>query len=189
MIKKFQRILSRLKNDRLFFLRFICLLICLDFVSFLSLSSISIIHFWNPLHFLKTPAVDERPTLELFYPTAFTLNGTDNAQGGKRALIKVPQKVHQDKKEKDAGNVHLARNIEWVIQELVLGGDNIRVREAIKSKNIIRYLWVYRNELIVHLDQQEWEKVDPKEKNTIRESIRSSVMENFSRIKKVRWAL
>ncbi len=181
----------KLYSSRLFFIRFVATILCLDFISFISLASIDVTYFLNPFHFMSAPPIDQRVQLMTFYPPAFSIKKKDQ-QSDYRGLIAVNQKVYQQnfsKKTIFSIEEKLSQNINLLIHELTIGVNNIRVKRAIKNKNLIRKIWIYEENLIIHLDKGLWNQLNIEEKTIIKDSIFLSVTENFSEIKDIVWTL
>ncbi len=188
LIKKIQ---NRLYTDRLFFIRFIAIIICLDFISFISLASINLNYFLNPLHFMHPPPIDNRPSLKMFYLSEFFLT-KEPARNNEERLVEVNQRVYQKdflKKNELFNNQKNSENIRYLIHELAMGTNNITIKRIIKQKKMVRYIWIYKQHLIIHLNYNLWKKINHNEKDLIKDSIRLSVMANFKEIKKIIWTL
>ena len=188
LFHKFQK---RIYGDRLFSLQLVAIIICLDFLSFIMLASIDVTYFLNPFHFLSSPPVDERVPLKMFYPPTFSLKKKDQ-QGNSRGLISINQKVYQQNfsnKIKLSTKEKLLKNIELLIHELTIGVNDIRVKRAIKNKHLIQKVWIYNENLIIHLNKKLWSKLSVNEKTLIKDSLFLSITENFAKIKDIIWTL
>ena len=187
----FHKLQKKIYSDRLFSLQLVAVIICLDFLSFITLASIDVTYFLNPFHFLSSPPVDERVQLKMFYPPAFSLKKQDQ-QGDSRGLISINQKVYQknfSNKIKLNTKEKLFKNIELLIHELTIGVSDIRVKRAIKNKNLIQKIWIYNENLIIHLNNKLWSKLNVNEKTLIKDSLFLSITGNFATIKDIIWTL
>ena len=170
----------RLHVDKLYRLRFIATLICLNFVALVSLLDIKLHIFFDPLKFLEKPAIDTRKTLILFYiPT-----GLEASYPPKSKLIPIPKKVYQISKGHPEDI--LRENAKLIIQELMYEPDSLRAKKVIQKNDIIKYIWVWDRTLIVHLNESEWNKIPLKNRRLIQNSIRKSVLKNLE-LKEVFW--
>ncbi|MES0488813.1 MAG: hypothetical protein ABUK01_02405 [Leptospirales bacterium] len=71
--------IEKLKTDRLFLLRFIMVLVCLDTISVMVLARVSPIQFINVAKFLSIPAPDTRELVTLYYPKSIRINEDKDA--------------------------------------------------------------------------------------------------------------
>ena len=192
-LRFFTKQIEKIKSDRLYFIRFLLTALCINFVAFTSLSSINLLSFINPFIFLKGHIIDQRNKMLLFYPPAFSFQKKEEANS--QELTKVKQKVYQKKLSSQELNVkdeafkqELLNNIKYMIQELNIGSESLEGKKVIKNMHLIQYLWLYEKNLVIHLNQKLWEKINKKEQDLIKKSIESSMNANFSTIKEVIWA-
>ena len=178
----FNRYSHRLQVDRLYRLRFIATLICLNFVAIVSLLDINFRIFFEPLKFLERPAIDRRKLLTLFYiPT-----GLEPHYEQKNKLIPIPKKVYQV--SKGHPDDILRENAELIIQELIYEPDSLRAKKVIHRNDLIKYIWTWDQTLIVHFNELEWNKLSPRNRSLIQSSIKKSVLKNLE-LREVLWAL
>ena len=170
----------KLHTDKLYRLRFIATLICLNFVALVFLLDIKLNMFLVPLQFWEEPAIDRRKLLILFYiPT-----GLEPSYEQKNKLIPIPKKVHQVSKGHPEDT--LRENAKLIIQELMYEPDSLRAKKVIPGNDLIQYIWVWNKALIVHFNGSEWNRLSLKNRKLIQNAIKKSVLKNLE-LRKVFW--
>ena len=173
----------KLYINKLHRLRFICVLICLDFIALVSLSGASLNQFLNPLQFLERPATDRRDVLVLYYLPTFGV-GSSNDQI--KNLIPVQRRVHQFK---EGHPEHILReNAKLIIQELRYEPDSLKAKKVIKDNGLVKYIWVWDRTLIVHFNGSKWSKIPEKNRLLIQNSIKKSIIKNLN-VQKIVWSV
>lgn len=197
---------ERLK-DRLFTFRLLAVVLCLDFIAFVSLSNSNPLQLLNPLKFLQANPTDNRTATKMWFPRTINLLGLIPADPTKKTelnqikpdfqpeqhVLVVEKKIISRTGYKpgyapndtDISFAHLLLN------ELILGPgegkDALKASGFIKDREFIKYLWKQNDSLVIHARLSTWKQLTELDKKIAEHCITKTLTENIPSVKNVRF--
>lgn len=203
--EKIAYIEERLK-DRLFTFRLLAVVLCLDFIAFVSLSNFNPLQMLNPLKFLQANPTDKRGHAKMWFPRTINLQGLLPSDAATKAattpekaeflpeqhVLLVEKKIaSRDKYKPDFAptNADIAR-ANLLLHELILGpGEGKEALKAsgfIKDREFIKYIWQQNDTIIIHARENTWKQLTDLEKKIADYCITKTITENIPTAKNVR---
>lgn len=157
--------------SKVFILRLFITILLLDFIAFMSLSSLSPFELLNPFHFLKIKPQEERTYITLYLPSSLSLQEENLLEVQEKAL-QLPVRDSEDSEK-------IIFNARQILTQLELGAQNLKTRRIFQSQNNFLFLWHYQRGLVVKVNHENWKKMTAREQELAREAIVKTLMANL----------
>jgi len=178
----FRNYFTKSEGEGLYYFRVFAFFLWFNIIAVLVFADLPLFTIVNPLRFLDSPPQDTRQTLVLYYPVDIDLSGL-TSEHGERQIVKVNQKVETGNRR---APIPVEEQIVNLIQYLFLGPDGVRGNKLPGEPGDIKKIWVNNQQVILHYNPAGLSKT---EIELAKSCIESSILENFSDIKSVKFYL
>jgi hypothetical protein len=133
--------------------RIIILLVWVNILGFFILSNAGFFTVLNPFKFFNLMPNDKRKEITLFYPGSIDELHEKSGSTEKTRIVELRQKTEFNDDYKSPGREQrFVINAKMILQQLMTSPDSIRGVTAIKDMLMVKSVWYFDDQLIVHLD-------------------------------------
>lgn len=171
------------KNDdeKVMIFRWIVLCVWINLVAIFILAKINPLQLLNPYKLGAIPPVDTRKEIILYYPASIDDLHEKNGSGEKSSIVEIrqPANVNENYESPQKKKELMIQNAWQIIEQLSVAPVSIRGVRAIHDELLVKSIWFYEGQLIVHLDKARVEEVKEPQRNILVTCIRKSMQANL----------